>query len=354
MTDLDQRISDILRQRAEGAVDTDRLVARAAAGGRARRRRRLAVAGGGLALLAVLGGGLAAGPGLPVADRLWTGGRPAAPAGPAPVPPLFRSAAGAAAAPAVVGTDPQVLHFGVDPGKARYLAWQVVNEVESAQLEVGGRSVGVELARSSKALSVYSLDGAPSTVPRLAVEAAFDGRTIRVAGDGGDPFWVRLWRPAPGLYARATVRQATGAGLTEAAGALRLTEARRCGGPLQLSSMPAGARLHACSVDVTRYPSLLTARLAIIGPAAERMEVSYQYAVGVISPPTRGDTTINGRPAIRYSQGELKRLELLGFPKVHVTAEYGWPTPGFDELDAASVLAGARVAADPTNPETWG
>ncbi|MCI4062372.1 hypothetical protein MRQ36_07270 [Micromonospora sp. R77] len=254
----------------------------------------------------------------------------------------------------MVGTDPGVLHFGIAPAKGRYLAWQVEQEVEAVRLDLGvGQPVTLELARSATALRRYSLDGMPVDVSRLALDSAFDGRRVQVAGDGG-ALQVRLWRPAPGVYARATVRASDDAGLRAVAGALRLTEARRCGGPLRLSSLPAGAHVTACAVDASTFPNLLTARFTITGPAEERMGVTYRYAVGLADSPRKGDTAINGRPAVRYALGDLKRLELLGFPKARLTAEYGWPTPGFTELDAAAVLAGAQVAGDPTRPETWG
>ena len=94
---LDQRIADTLRERAEGAVDTDLLTARAVGAGRARRRRRRVGASAALGLVALLGLGVATGGGLPVPAR-WPHAAPAAPP-PAPDAPV------AAVSPELVGSD---------------------------------------------------------------------------------------------------------------------------------------------------------------------------------------------------------------------------------------------------------
>ncbi|SCF09545.1 hypothetical protein [Micromonospora mirobrigensis] len=350
MTDLDQDILRTLRDHAEGPVDTDRLVARSVAGGRRRRRRRHALIGGGLALVALLGG-VAVGPGLPGVGRPFTAAGPAAPAG--AVPPLVRSAPGAADAPQTLGTDAQLLHFGVDTAKARYLGWASGDGgTESVRLDVGdGRPVTVELARSPRPLRESTPQGVPWDVAELAGDAGFDGRTIRLTVDGL-PIQVRQWQPAPGVYARATVSADRDTGLTVAAQALRLDEARRCAAPVRLRTVPGGASIR-CQVDADSYPRLLTARFTIVGrKVGTDMTVSYVYAIEAADASAQGNTTIDGRPAILYEQGQMKRMELLGFPKAHLTVDFGWPSRGFDDRDAAAVLSGAEVA-DPTRPDTW-
>ncbi|MBY8873373.1 hypothetical protein K7640_16180 [Micromonospora sp. PLK6-60] len=359
MTDLDQRISDILRERAEGPVDPGGLTARAVAVGRRRRRRRRAVAGSGLAVLALLGG-LAVGPGLPGVGRPFTA---AGPAVPAVVPALVRDAPGAAAAPETIGTDPGMLHFGVDPAKVRYLGWGVGGGVETVQLDAGdGRTVTVDLASSSATLRGYGVELLPVSVGELATEAAFDGRTIRLTAEGR-PIQVRHWRPAPGVYARAVVPADTDAGLTVAAQALRLDEARRCGGPVRLTRLPDGAGLSSCQVDASRFPKLVTVNVNVTRPGDRWMRLSYRYAVEAGGAPRAGNTEIDGRPAYLVPgpaaspvDGDPQRtggeLELLGLAKTRLEANWGWPTYGFDERDARVLLGGARVA-DPTRPESW-
>lgn len=352
MTDLDQRIASVLREQAEGDVDIDRLTAGAVTGGRRRLRRRRAVLGGGLALVALLGG-LAVVPALPGLDRPFTGpAGPAIPAIPAEAaPPLMPAAPGAAAAPEVVGTDAGVLHFGVDTTKVRYLRWEVAQGLESAQLDVGGgRKVTVELARSSRTLRESGAEGVPFKISMFAEEAAFDGRTSSTTVDGL-PIQVRQWKPAPGLYARASVWAPQDTALTVAVEALRLTEARRCGAPVRLTTVPDGARVAGCRVDVTGFPRLVTARFGIVGTSTRTMSVSYQYAAEISPRTVDGNMTIAGRPAHLYP--EQGRVELLGVPKSRLLADYGWPEQGFDKLDAALVLGGVQVAPDPTRPETW-
>ncbi len=349
MTDLDQRIASVLREQAEGDVDIDRLTAGAVTGGRRRLRRRRAELGGGLALVALLGG-LAVVPALPGLDRPFTG--PAAPAIPAEAaPPLMPAAPGAAAAPEVVGTDAGVLHFGVDTTRVRYLSWEASQGREAVGLDVGdGRKVTVELARSSQTLRDASAEGVPFEVAALAEEAAFDGRTSTLTVDGM-PIQVRQWRPVPGLYARVSVSAQQDTALTVAAEALRLTEARRCGAPVRVTTVPDGARVASCRVNVTGFPRLVTARFGIARADNHQMSVSYQYAAEISPQTVDRNMTIGGRPAHLYSAQD--RIELLGVPKSRLLADYGWPEQGFDKLDAALVLGGVQVAPDPTRPETW-
>ncbi|QLQ37530.1 hypothetical protein [Micromonospora robiginosa] len=343
MTDLDERIASVLRERADGEIDMRRLTTRAVVGGRRLRRRRQALVAVGVAVIALLGGAAAVGPGL---------GRPFLPTGSGGVaPPLLPSVPGAAEAPAAVGTDGGVLHFGIDARKARYLRWQVAGAIESVSLDVGeGRPVVVELTNSPDALRLSSAEGVPFDVSSLAVAGAFDGSTTRLTV-AGMPLWVRQWQPAPGLYARASISAGADAGLATAAEALRLTEARRCTAPVRLSAFPDGARLSSCSVDVDTFPKLLNVRLSVGGPGDEVMTVSYLYTDEAAPTYSPGNTSIGGRPAYLYPKGD--RLELLGFPKSRLLADFGWPQSGFDRQDAALVLGGADVASNPTDPATW-
>ncbi|MGC5020468.1 hypothetical protein [Micromonospora sp. DT47] len=346
MTDLDQRISSTLRERAEGAVDTNRLTARAVAGGRARRRRRRAGAGVALGLTAALGAGVIAGlPSTGPAPQL------AAPAVVAVAPPRADGIPGAAARPDLIGSDPQVLHFGADPARVRYLGWEVARGVESVQIDVGsGRAVTVDLARSSGALRQRPVEGLPGELGNLAAEAAFDGRAVRLGPDAR-PVLIRHWHPASGLFARAVVSEGTAAELLVAADLLRWDQARRCAAPLRLTALPPGATLAGCRVDLGAFPQALSATMTLTRTGERWMSVGLQYAQGVAGGRTEGNRTIGGRAAYLYPKGD--QLELLGFPKAHLIADFGWPTVGFTEADATALLAGAQVADDLTRPETW-
>ncbi|MEU9508339.1 hypothetical protein AB0D32_18920 [Micromonospora sp. NPDC048170] len=349
MIDLDQRIVRTLRERAEGTVDTDRLTALAVARGKARRRRRQAGTGVAVGLAAVLGFTVATGTGLP--ERV----RPpdaAAPAVATAAPARLDGVPGAAARPDLVGTDPQVLHFGFDPARARYLGWQVESGVEGARIAVdGNRAVTVELASSAAALMHGVVDGLPVDVSAMTVEEAYDGSDRRHRGRGETPSWFRLWQPAPGLYARASVTAATAREIDVAVDALRLDDARRCDGPVRLTTLPTGARLTGCRIDADSFPDTLRVSLRVAATEQRQMTVSFEYASSIASSRAEGNRTIAGRPAYRYPQGE--QLELLGFPEAHLVADFGWPFGGFTEQDAALVLGGAWVAEDLGRPETW-
>ncbi|MEU4770722.1 hypothetical protein [Micromonospora sp. NPDC023644] len=350
MTDLDEQIVRTLRERAEGTVDTDRLTARAVAGGKTRRRRRRVGAGVTVGLVAVLGFTVATGTGL--LQRVRPPGS-AAPAAATAAPPRLDGIQGAAARPDLVGTDPRVLHFGMDPARVRHLRWGVGSGVESVQVDVGaGPAVSVQLSASAAGLR-RGVDGPQGQDAGLSVEDAFDGtdRPHREAGRTTTT-WIRLWQPVPGLYARAAVTATTARGIDDAVGALRLDEARRCATPARLTTLPTGARVSGCTVDVAAFPEAVTASLQVEGTGGKQMKIAFQYAHSIEAGRTIGNRTIGGRSAYLYPQGG--QLELLGIPKAHLIANFGWPYEGFTEADAAVVLGGAQVAADPADPQSWG
>ncbi|MCW3818714.1 hypothetical protein ONA91_30170 [Micromonospora sp. DR5-3] len=359
MTDLDERIASVLRERAEGEIDTGRLLSRSRARGRRRRLRHRVVTGTALALVGVLGfvgvtgtdlGGLS--------GRLpWTAATPTvAP----PVPPRADGVPGATQRPDLVGTDTQVLHLGVDTSRARYLSWAVSgsNQVESVRLRVGGGPpVLVEVSRSARVVHELLLDGLP--VEQGVVPVTFDG-VVRQFRNGAGGL-VKAWQPVPGLYARASMLGSTDRGmLAKAVDALRWGEARRCDAPLRLSVLPEGAKVATCSVDATAFPGGLHVELVLYREPSANMWVRLQYGAQIATDRAESNRTVGGRPAYLYPDG--KKLELLGIPRAHLSAEFGWPFPDdhthrsqldFTEADAKSVLGGAQVAKDLTDPETW-
>lgn len=227
MTDLDQRIASVLRERAEGEIDTHRLLRGSRARGRRRQLRRRVAAGTALALVGVLG---FAGVTATDANRLpWTAATPRVVA---PVPPRVDGVPGAAQRPDLVGTDPQVLHLGVDPSRARYLRWAVhsSNRVESIQLSVGGgRPVLVEVSGSAEAIDEFLLDGVP--IQEAVIPLTFDGAVqefgVRPAG------WSRPGSPFPACTPGRARSAATGAPSprpwTPSAGTRHDGARRRCG-----------------------------------------------------------------------------------------------------------------------------
>ncbi|MFU8873439.1 hypothetical protein [Micromonospora sp. SL4-19] len=359
MTDLDQRIISALREHAAGEIDTHRLLGASRALGRRRRRHHRVAAGTALALVGVLGfAGVATTDVGGLTGRLpWAAATPTVAA---PVPPRADGVPGAAQRPDLVGTDTQVLHLGVDTRRARYLSWAVygANQVESIRLSVGGGPpVLVEVSRSAQEVDELLLDGRP--IEQAVVPVTFDG-VVRQFRNGAGGL-VKAWQPVPGLYARASMLGDTDRGmLAKAVNALRWGEARRCDAPLRLSALPAGARVVSCSVDAHAFPGGLNVELTLYREPSATMWVRLQYGAQIAADRDESNRTVGGRPAYLYPGGTT--LELLGISRAHLTADFGWPMPGIDpskdhpgftEADATSVLAGAQVAKDLTDPETW-
>ncbi|MGR6321774.1 hypothetical protein Q2K19_16815 [Micromonospora soli] len=356
MTDLDQRIASVLRERAEGETDTHRLLRASRARGRRRQLRRRAATGTALALVGVLGFVGVTGTDLAgLSGRLP--GTAASPGVAAPVPPRAAGAAGAATDATRVGADPQVLHFDVDPARARYLGWSVSEmQVEEIRFEaVRGVPVTVQVTRSAAAFDGLFLENFPSDV--ATTPPTFDGevREVRsplrpagspVAAAGG---LVRAWQPVPGVYARAYLLGFDRDAFGRAMAALRWDEARRCVAPLRLTALPAGATIGGCTVNVAGFPGGLEVELTLQRGGSTSMRVHLQYAAEIAGQRSDGNRTIGGRPAYRYGD----KLELLGIPRAHLVADFGWPGEGFTAADAATVLAGAQVAKDLSHPETW-
>ncbi|MGC4867905.1 hypothetical protein ACLQ3B_21020 [Micromonospora sp. DT53] len=348
MTDLDQRIISTLREHADGQVDIGRLTTAAVARGRARRvRRRAAVGGTALGVAAVLGLGVAGGGGLPV-EVPWTGAKPAVrSATPAAAPGV----PGALARPDLVGKDPGLLHFGVDPARARYLSWRSADGLESAQLELGGSApVSFHLARSAGVAEEVHLES-DRLIPAVAIPP-YDGELTRFSmADGVDPIWVLRWQPLPGLFARLRTVAPTDAALQAARSALRLDVAHRCSAPMRLTALPAGAWSAGCKVTVTDLPDALDVSLIVDGRGDRSMEVRLQYPHSIVGDRQEPNATAAGRPVYVYPQGE--KMELLDIAKAHVTAGWGLPQSGFTEEDAATVLGGVQVAEHLDRPATW-
>ncbi|WP_089158438.1 hypothetical protein [Micromonospora sp. NBS 11-29] len=356
MTELDQRIASVLREQAEGEIDTGRLLRGSRALGRRRQMRRRATAGTALALVGVLGfaGAIRADVGGLAGRMPWT---TATLTDAAPVPPKADGVPGALRRPDLVGTDPRVLHLGVDTGRARYLGWavHVSSRVESVRLSVGGgQPVLVEVSPNARSLTDAGVEGFPTDA--VAGPLAFDGAVLRVGGTTGG--LITSWQPASGLYARAAVLTGDAAILNRAVGAVRWDEAGRCGAPVRLTTLPADTSLTSCSVDASAFPDGLTVQLTLVRQPSSTMWTKLVYGARMGKNTHRSNREVGGRPAYLYPDGT--RLELLGIPAGRLTVDFGWPSPGdgpdrpvnFTEAEAARVLAGAEVA-DPSRPLTW-
>ncbi|WP_433263790.1 hypothetical protein ACQPWR_27325 [Micromonospora vinacea] len=348
MTDLDQRIDQTLRERAEGPVDADRLLVSAVLRGRTRvRRRRAAGAGVAVGVAALLGFGAVAAP-MDRLPRLGPAIEPGLTEAAVPlVPPRVGGAPGAAERPDQIGKDLTLLHIGLAPGGPRYLEWDVGSGKETAKIDVGGRTVTVELTsvdvlRANRAWNMPPLDGPTGN--------RYDGSVTHADGPDGAPIWRRYWQPAPGVYAGASVPGPDEGPLYEAAEALRLDQAYKCTGPLRLTDLPAGTQLIGCSTVVGTFPAAYAVMLRLIGDRGTGITIELQYAGTTMTDKAPANRTIGGRPA--HFDPTVARLELLDIPRAQLFAAFNYEQ-SFTEAEAMTVLLGARVAEHLDRPATW-
>ncbi|SCE93555.1 hypothetical protein [Micromonospora chokoriensis] len=351
MTDLDERIVLTLREHAEGPVDGDRLLVGSVRRGRTRVRRRRVAAGCTLGVVALLGAGVAVGPTgrLPGLGHTVTPGL--AETTVAFLPPSVDGAPGAAARPDRIGRDPALLHIGLTSGGPRFLEWNVGGGKETAKIDIGGRTVTVELTsadvlRSTGAWNMPSLDGPAANL--------YDGTVVRAVGPDNVPIWRRYWQPAPGVYAGASVPGTDEGPLHEAAAALRLDQAYRCAGPVRLTDLPTGAETFACSSFVGTFPAAYAVVLRVTDNQLRGMSVEFQYAGTALTAKPPANRSIGGRPAYYDPSFDPSgaRLELLDIPQAQLFAAFNHER-SFSEAEATTVLLGAQVAEHLDQPDTW-
>ncbi|WP_433312366.1 hypothetical protein ACQP0U_27060 [Micromonospora sp. CA-269861] len=383
MTDLDERIARALREQADGPVDTDSLLTAAVNGGRARRRRRRAVIGAALGVAVLLGAG--------VALRTPSAAPPQPAVTPSPVvvtPPRAPGIPGAAAQPALIGSDPQLLHFGVDPSAAKPVAWRSAGDVESMRLDLGGGVQAMAIVAADphtaeigdpsqlsdigrdKASAVTS-DADRASPDRVVDPASRYNGVIRQL-DRVTRGWVLRWQPVPGLYVRVAALGETSAEVRRAAAALRFDEARRCVAPVQLTALPPGARISACEVAVRQlfWPRIVNvtgtttptqmpiatsddteAALTVALNGAATLPVRVYYSPRPSSTDrAKANRTIAGRPV--FDMGDF--WHVLGIPNTLLSMghENRWERSPTD-AEVSTVIGGLRVADDLGDPASW-
>jgi hypothetical protein len=403
VTDLETRIAESMRARADTAAPTGGMheqVLRRATG--LRRRRRVFGGMTGAAAVAVAVAGVAAGPGfLPRADgeskpaavtpARETPTKPARSPGPTTLPELT-GVAPAADDPAVVGTDPLALHFDVYLASFNATAsvWTSAPGYEAFTTPYGadgefieamiGRDPAVlDAKRDPPGTTFYLADGTmvPSFTEVPAGTVAVNGRTAtlyQVVGKegaetepprgmvsglmrrGDTPAWVLRWQPVDGLHAIVQV-YGYGRGVAEAvAGALRLDHAQRCATPLRLATPPAGGTLRLCRTSVRQTPSgtagvWLSSSLEFALPSGTTARVSTEAKPERVAHDLaqfHPRHTINGARAA-WLDAEPRGLWLL---------EYG-PAPaevfvaGLSEAESVQVVTGLSFSPDLTTAASW-
>ncbi|MEU8329959.1 hypothetical protein [Micromonospora sp. NPDC048839] len=383
MTNLDERIARVLREQADGPVDTDSLLTAAVHGGRTRRRRRRAAIGAGLGVAMLLGAG--------VALRTPSAAPPQPAVTPSLVvvtPPRAPGIPGAAASPALVGSDPQLLHFGVDPSAAKPVAWRSAARVESMRLDLGG---GVQALVIVAADPRTAETGDPSQLFDIGPDNAYAAdseKDLASPGPGVDAAsryngvirqldrvakgWVLRWQPVPGLYVRVATLGETSADIQRAAAALRFDEARHCVAPIRLTALPPGARISACEVAVRQlfWPRIVNvagtttptqmpvtdsdhteAALTVALQGAATLPVRLFYSPRPSSPDrSKANREIAGRPV--FDMGDF--WHVLGIPNTLLSMghENRWERSPTD-AEVSTVIGGLRVADDLGEPASW-
>jgi hypothetical protein len=268
-SDLERLLADSLRDRADAGspVDPVPVLRSAVAQGQRIRLRRL-VAGGTIAAALVAGAsvfgitsthraGPAVGPRPSASTAVELLPPPPEPADLARLP--VAAVDGATTRPALVGSDPRVVHFSVDAlaADATMVTWRVTPSYEQAIVSRNESRVFVAVTRDPAVVPPENLLRLPEFSPGPPVGARVGGRpaTLTVGRPAalpgrpaqGDPVWSLVWQPVAGLW--ATV-QAQGPALDRAlqvAAQVRFDQARRCVVPFRAAT-PAGGTVTECAV----------------------------------------------------------------------------------------------------------
>jgi hypothetical protein len=338
MIDIEERLAHVLHDRAAGDVDAAALAAVAAARGRRRlMRRRVGLVGAAaLTVLAVAAAVPSLVPGLGQGRGEYVVQIASAPEAP-----------GAAARPDLVGTDPNVLHFAVDPEVGAPVLWASIAGRETIQLMRDGRLVTVDMARDVDVFDKVQYDAVMGERPKKWTNTTVDGRPAKV-GTAANGRVVR-WSPVKDVWIDVSGYDETTDSLRAVAEGLWLDEALRCSVPFQLGALPAGARVTGCEVYARSFPEGVSGSVAVTssGRAMQILATHGAEAVGQQTP----NYEVAGRDAFLYPAHD--ELELLDLPGWHLTARAGHKPSGLDVDDAALVLGGLRLADDPEDMASW-
>jgi hypothetical protein len=338
MLDLEERLTRVLRDRAAGEVDAATLAAAATARGRTRLIRRrlgltvaaaLAVLGVVFSAPLVLPDGGPGGGGRGHGDRL-------AAAGPE-VP-------GAAERPDLVGADPNVLHFTVDPAVGSPVNWASMAGREAVQIKRDDHLITIDVARSVAAFEAVLFDGAVGDRPKEWADTTVDGRPAKVGIVANSR--VLRWSPVSGVWIDVSGPDVSTDALRGVAEGLWLYEARRCSVPFQLTALPAGARVTGCEVNVRSYPRSVSGTVFVTSSGSTMQIHVERGSAGSMTP----NYEVAGRAAYLYPAHD--ELELLDQQGLYVGARAGNKPDGLDVADAALVLGGLRLE-DPQDLASW-
>jgi hypothetical protein len=345
MTDL---ISAALRERADGDIHIERLLAAVHAGARRRRRRRVA----GTACAVVAAVAVAAAGGVVVSG---TGGAPVRPAaspappGEIPRPPVLEGVPVASFTPTALGSDPTLFHLDVT-GLASWsgLSWSSrpgYEELRITSAEEGGE-LSIEASQSRDKLSALTGETTRTEVNGLPAELV---RTTRPTGNTSPwgAYGVR-WEPVPGVWAQVLVAFDRDAAL-RVAGRVRLDRTSRCALPFRFSGLDDRVRVIKCETSFSGGRTMGAVWLAV-------GEAEAEYYVAVAPPaanPTAPTETIGGRAVAVLPGGAGPG----GFPQIEYAFDGGLAIfcPFYTTIDDPFLrsLVPAFVPVSDPDPQTW-
>ncbi|MEU5720826.1 hypothetical protein ABZ783_03230 [Micromonospora sp. NPDC047738] len=344
-SDLDQRLAVMLDAHAGADVDPAPIVAQAVLRGRhLRRRRRGLVTSCVAAACAVVAAAFMVVP-LGQTARQTALLLPASPNQP-----------GAAERPDLVGTDPAVVHFTADNlvSGARYATWTTGRGVERVEFQGGTGPARFVLAGSAATLDGVRQTLSSSGRPRPPADVRVGERPgtawMDPAPSGGPGLWFVRWQPVDGLWARLEIHADDRDEAVGAAGRVRFDGARRCAVPFRLQSLPAGARLLECSVQLSldRSDPFSEGSLVVGDSSGRWLTVRAQRPA--VSVGTEAGDLMAGPYRVRRQGSDV--LEMWVKPcQVELFLD-GWGH-GYTEPDGLSVLGGYRPAAAIADPGTW-
>jgi hypothetical protein len=272
-----------------------------------------------------------------------------APAAPVELP-VAAGKRSATSDPSLIGSDPSLIHFGVDQG--------TLPDLDSLIWQTGGGRESVEAAYGSGAsisLSLYRREGdaqqvSPYTRMQSTKQIAINGRPATLQKYGrvpGSPLpiWTIYWQPVPRVFAGVNAADATDVAIRAFAGSVRLATTYECVQPLKVGKPP-GGRLIGC-------------RTGLSGPGHGRPGLgawwhsSLTYSGGVelslrpypTAPALVANTTAAGQPA--QWDANAQTLRISPYHRVLDLTITGLPQ------DRAVALAEGLTVADLTNPGDW-
>ncbi|MEO3779937.1 hypothetical protein ABGB16_24505 [Micromonospora sp. B11E3] len=344
-SDLDQRLAVTLDAHAGADVDPAPIVAQAVLRGRRlRRRRRGLVTACVAAAFAVLAAAFMV---IPLGQTPRQAGL---------LLPASSNEPGAAERPDLVGADPAVVHFTADTlvSGARHATWTTGRGVESVEFQGGTRPARFVLAGSAATLDgvrqTLSSSGRPQPPADVRVGEQPGNAWVDPAPTGRSGLWFVRWQPVDGLWARLEIYADNRNEAVSAAGRVRFDGARRCAVPFRLQSLPAGARLLECSVQLSMdRPDAFAEGSLVVGDSSGRWLTVRAQRPAVDIGADAGDLTAGPYRVRRQGSDVLEmwvkpcQVELFLDGRGH----------GYADLDGLTVLGGYRPATTITDPDTW-